>query len=80
MEQVLARKLFRLMSRMCLWRNHANAPSRKELEARVKRFQHEQWLPLIHEARAAGSVKRRPPRVFFGAEQRCMLQPTLYTT
>ena len=55
-------KLFRLTSRMLLWRSHARSPSREELEKRLERFHNQEWLTLIREAREAGSADRRPRR------------------
>lgn len=58
--QTQAWVLFRLTSRMLLWRTHARGPSRKELEERIARFQNGEWVALIREARAAGTMRRRP--------------------
>ena len=61
--------LFRLTSRMLLWRSQARGPTRKELEERVRRFQNEEWLALAREARAAGSTARRSQRQLTEAEE-----------
>ena len=52
-------KLFRLTSRMLLWRTDARSPSAEELERRLARFHNQEWVALIREAREAGSESRR---------------------
>ena len=55
-------KLFWLTSRMLLWRSQARAPIREELEKKMTMFHKQEWAALIREARAAGSVHKRPRR------------------
>eukprot|EP00969_Alexandrium_andersonii_P270117 11939961-Alexandrium_andersonii.AAC.1 len=49
----------------------SGAPTRSVAEGArgARRAQHQEWLPLVREARAAGSARRRPPRARTDAEE-----------
>ena len=52
-------KLFRLTSRMLLWRQKQRGPTKAELERRVDLFHRQEWTLLLDEARHSSSGLRR---------------------
>ena len=52
-------KLFRLTSRMLLWRQKQRGPTKAELERRVDLFHRQEWTLLLDEARHSSSSLRR---------------------
>ena len=57
--QVRSWKLFKLTSRMLLWRSHQRNPKKHELEKRLERFHNQEWATLIQESREAGARPRK---------------------
>ena len=67
--KIRAWKLFRLTSRMLLWRSQARSLSHEELVKRMERFQNQEWAGLIRDARTSGSVDKRPRRQHVSSEE-----------
>ena len=54
-------KVFRLTSRMILWRKHQRGPTKVELERRMDLFHKQEWVLLSEEARQCATGLRRKP-------------------
>ena len=54
-------KVFRLTSRMILWRKHQWGPTKVELERRMDLFHKQEWVLLSEEARQCATGLRRKP-------------------
>ena len=54
-------KVFRLTSRMLLWRHQQRGPSKAELERRIELFNKKDWALLLEEARSSAIRKPRKP-------------------
>ena len=52
-------KVFRLTSRMLLWRHQQRGPSKAELERRMELFNQQDWVLLLEEARNSATRLRR---------------------
>ena len=67
-------KLFRLSSRMILWRQEQRGPTKAELARRVDIFHRQEWLLLLDEARHSSSgLRRKTTRLTIEEEEvRCM--------